>query len=113
MPPSIARLLRSVRRPLPGSPNTPNSPNSPRLTRLDSLRTAMLQAVDDCTGLPAQQLQIRIRNARNHRDLWMLRSDAYRLIAIHHCQSIADQRIHPLLHLFEGWIAPQELHRLT
>lgn len=110
MPPSIVRLLRSVRRPLPGSPNTPNSA---RLARLDSLRTAMLQAVDDCTGLPAQQLQIRIRNARNHRDLWMLRSDAYRLIAIHHCQSIADQRIHPLLHLFEGCIAPQELNRPT
>ncbi len=110
MPPSITRLLRSVRLPLPCTPNTPSST---RLAGLDSLRSAMLQAVDDCTGPPAQQLQIKIRSARTQRDLWMLRSDAYRLIALHHCQSIADQRIHPLLHRFEGGLAHQELNRLT
>jgi hypothetical protein len=110
MPPSIARLLRSVRKPLP---STPNTPSSNRLAGLDGLRSAMLQAVDDCTGLPAQRLQIKIRNAHTHRDLWMLRSDAYRLIALHHCQSIADQRIHPLLNRFEGWMAPQEINRVT
>lgn len=80
-----------------------------RLTELGSVRTAMLQAVDDCTGLSAQNLQLKIRSARTHRDLWMLRSDAYHLIALHHCQSVADQRIHHLQHLFEGWAAPQEL----
>lgn len=107
MPPCITRLLRSMRRPHPTSRSTT------RLTELGTVRTAMLQAVEDCTGLPAQHLQLKIRSARTHRDLWMLRSDAYHLIALHHCQSIADQRIHHLLHLFEGWVAPQELSRVT
>lgn len=106
MPPCLTRLLRSMRRPYPTSRATS------RLTELNSVRAAMLQAVDECVGLRAQQLQLKIRSARTHRDLWMLRSDAYHLIALNHCQSIADQRIDGLLPLFEGWVAPQELSRL-
>lgn len=77
------------------------------------MRAALIRATDDCTGLPAQRLQRQIHNARTHRDLWMLRSDAYRLIALQHCQSVADSRIGALLHLFEGWVAPQELGRVA
>lgn len=72
----------------------------------------MLQALDECAGLRAEQLQLKIRGARTHRDLWMLRSDAYHLIALNHCQSIAKERIDGLLPLFEGWVAPQELGRV-
>jgi hypothetical protein len=36
-----------------------------------------------------------------------------RLIALQRCQSIADQRIHPLLNRFESWMAPQEINRVT
>ena len=60
---------------------------------------------------PAQRLQLKIHRAHTHRDLWQLRSDAYHLIALSHCQSIADERIHRLLHLFENRVAPQELSR--
>lgn len=107
MPSCITRVLRSMRRTHP----PPHALT--RLAELDSLRTAMLQAVHDCAGTSAQQLQLKIRSARTHRDLWMLRSDAYHLIALHHCQSVADQRIHHLQHLFEGWVAPQEIGRLS
>ena len=101
MPPCIARWLRAMRR--------PHSPS--RLTDLQSVRTAMLQAVGDCVGPPAQRLQLKIHTAHTHRELWQLRSDAYHLIALSHCQSIADERIHRLLHLFENRMAPQELSR--
>ena len=101
LPPCIARWLRAMRRPHPPS----------RLTDLQSVRTAMLQAVDDCVGPPAQRLQLKIHRAHTHRELWQLRSDAYHLIALSHCQSIADERIHRLLHLFENRMAPQELSR--
>ena len=43
----------------------------------------------------------------------MLRSDAYRLIALQHCQAIADERMRELLHLFEGWVTPTELSRVA
>lgn len=90
----------------------PPSRLTTRLTDLESVRSALMVAVHDCTGLPAQHLQLKIRSARTHRDLWMLRSDAYRLISLQHCQSVANQRIDDLLHLFEGWVAPQELSRV-
>lgn len=92
----------------------PNPPSRQitRLTDVQNVRSALLLAVHDCSGLPAQHLQLKIRSARTHRDLWMLRSDAYRLIALQHCQSTANERIDGLLHLFEGWVAPQELSRV-
>lgn len=43
-----------------------------------------------------------IRASEHRRDLWLLRSDAYRLIALQHCQAIADERLRELLHLFGG-----------
>ena len=106
LPPCISRLLRSLRRPHPTARSTA------QLTDLQGVRSAMLQAIADCTGLPVQRLQLKIHSARTHRDLWMLRSDAYGLIALSHCQSIAAERIGKLLHLFEGRVAPQELSRL-
>lgn len=105
MPTCLIRWLRSLRK-----PPAPYHATA-RLTELTSLRTAMLQAVDDCAGSPAQRLQLKIHSARNHHDLWMLRSDAYRLISLQHCQAVADQRISELLHLFQGWMAAQEHHR--
>jgi hypothetical protein len=102
MPPCISRLLRSLRRQRPAQ----------RLSDLHTARSALLAAVDDCQGLNAEQLKRKLGTARHHRDLWMLRSDAYRLISLQHCQAIADERMRRLLHLFEGWVAPQELARV-
>ncbi len=103
MPPCISRLLRSLRRTRPAR----------RLSDLHTVRSALLAAIEDCQGLNAEQLKLKLGGARHHRDLWMLRSDAYRLIALQHCQAIADERMRHLLHLFEGWVAPKELSRVA
>jgi hypothetical protein len=106
LPPCISNLFRSMR-----GPHRP-SRLGVRLNDLQSVRSALLLAVVDCNGLPTERLQLKIRSARNHRDLWMLRSDAYHLIALSHCQTVAEQRIGGLLPLFVGWVAPQELSRV-
>jgi hypothetical protein len=103
MPPCISRLLRSLRRTRPAR----------RLSDLHAARSALLAAIDDCQGLKAEQLKLKLDRARHHRDLWMLRSDAYRLISLQHCQAIADERMRELLHLFEGWVTPTELSRVA
>lgn len=106
MPTCITRLFRFLRRPPQATRDLASLPD------LGSVRTAMLQAVDDCTGLRAQELQMKMLSARTHRELWMLRSDAYQLIAMNHCQSIADQRTHHLLHLFEGRMTPKKFTQI-
>lgn len=99
MSPSITRLLNAVRRPRPAQ----------RPSDLHTARQALLEAIEDCLGLPAEQLKLKLRGARHHRDLWQLRSDAYHLIALQHCQSVAETRMRERRHLFEGWVSPQEL----
>lgn len=69
---------------------------------LGSVRNAMLQSTQDCDGIPAQRLKVRIGHANSLRDLWALRSDMYSLIARSHCQTEADSRIDALSQLFEG-----------
>jgi hypothetical protein len=103
VPPCLSRLWRALRDPRTGAAA------ARARNELPQVRTALLRAIEDCDGQNAERLQHQIRHARNHRDLWMLRSDAYRLIALQHCQSIAEQRIRQLLHLFEGRVAPHEL----
>jgi len=106
MPPCLTRLWRSLR------PRRSGGASAAPRSELPQVRRALLHAIDDCDGPPAEQLQHRIRSARSHRDLWLLRSDAYRLIALQHCQAVADERLQHLLHLFEGWVAPPERCRV-
>jgi len=101
MPPSITRLLNAVCRPR----------SERRPSDLHTTRTALLSAIEDCHGLPADQLKLRIRHTRHHRDLWQLRSEAFHVIALQHCQSIADERIGELLHHFDGRISTSERQR--
>ncbi|MGS5086233.1 hypothetical protein ACVC7V_06960 [Hydrogenophaga sp. A37] len=75
-------------------------------TELHLARSALLHSVHDCNGAPTQRLHRRITLARTHRELWALRADAYNLIAMGHCQSIATERIHGMAHLFDGWVEP-------
>lgn len=103
MPPCLSRLLRSLRR----------ARSARHLSDLHTVRSALLAAIEDCQGLKAEQLKLKLGAARHHRDLWMLRSDAYRLIALQHCQAVADERLRHLLHLFEGWVAPKEIARVA
>lgn len=101
----LLRLFKAMQKPVPASEKTS------RLTDLQQVRLALGQCVEDCQGIAIDRLSLRIASARTHRELWMLRSDAYRLISLSHCQSVAAQRIGNLLHHFEGWIAPHEVRR--
>lgn len=84
-------------RALAGTSSAPATP-----TELTSVRSAMLQSTQDCDGIPAQRLKVRIGHASNLRDLWALRSDIYSLVARNHCQTEANSRIDALTHLFKG-----------
>lgn len=101
MPPRITRLLNAVRRPA----RTPSD--------LPTARSALLEVVEDCQGLPVEHVRLKIRSARDHRDLWQLRSEVYRLVSLQHCQSVAEERLRPLVPLFDGWVTPQELSRIA
>jgi len=95
MPPSLARLLRAFTRP------SPSRRPAARLADIQLARQHMLQSVSDCHDEAAARLRSRIESARSHKELWMLRSEAYRVISLHHCQSIAVERIDTLMHVFE------------
>lgn len=75
------------------------TPPTPDLT---SVRSAMLQSTQDCEGIPALRLKVRIGHANSLRDLWALRSDIYSLVARSHCQTEANSRIDALTRLFKG-----------
>jgi hypothetical protein len=102
---SLSRLLKAIQKPVPATRKRS------RLTDLQAIRTALGQCIEDCQGIATDRLTMRIASARTHQELWLLRSDAYRLISLSHCQSVAAQRISGLLHHFDGWIAPQEVRR--
>jgi hypothetical protein len=101
----MSRLLKAMQSPFPPSRK------AARVTDLQVIRTALRQCVEDCQGIAIDRLTMRIASARTHQELWLLRSDAYRLISLSHCQSVASQRISALLHHFDGWIAPHEARR--
>jgi hypothetical protein len=98
MPPTLVRLLRAFRR----RPSTHPAPA--RLADIQQARHQMLQSVHDCHDEAASRLRSRIQSARSHKELWMLRSEAYRVISLHHCQSVAVERIDLLMHVFEDTV---------
>ena len=106
MIPTLARLLRD-RLPSPSRPR-----KKPGVRDLVSIRLAMLEAVQDCDGLPCERFRHKVQHAQNAQELFMLRNDAYQLIAQRHNQSAAATRINALLALFEGWIEPRLLMRI-
>jgi len=98
MPPCLSRLMRAIVRPR----NTRRP--TPRLADVQLARQHMLQSLADCNDASALRLRNRIQLAASHKDLWMLRSEAYRVISLHHCQSIAVERIDQLMHVFDDWV---------
>lgn len=75
------------------------------LADMQQARQHMLDCVGDCNDSSALRLRARIHRAANHRDLWMLRSEAYRVISLSHCQSVAVERIDQLMHLFDQQVS--------
>lgn len=98
MPPCLSRLVKAFTRP------RPSRRPAPRLADVQQARQHMLQCLTDCHDASALRLRSRIQSAASHKDLWMLRSEAYRVISLHHCQSIAVERIDKLMHLFDDRI---------
>ncbi len=78
------------------------SPNNaaPPLNRLPGVKTEFLAALTDIAGEVADRLRWRIQEARSLRDLWHVRADVYSLVALHHSQAQAEQRLLMLSHHF-------------
>ena len=68
------------------------------------LRQLAREVLDDCTGVDADRLRLRIRCASDARDLWLMRCDMYQVVAHQHLQSVASKRINGLLPAFEQWL---------
>ena len=70
---------------------------------LQKLRNALLDSVSDCRDdLPALRLHAQIVRAPTAKDLWHLRANAHDVIARHHCQTVAAERIQRLEPLLQG-----------
>ena len=85
---------------------------TPTLKDLVSIRLALLEVVQDCDGVTGERLRHKIQQARSAQELWLLRNDAYQLIAQRHNQSVAADRINALISAFDGWVEPKQLVRI-
>lgn len=66
---------------------------APPLNRLPGVRTDFLKCLGDVAHADADALARRIELARSLRELWHLRAEVYRLVAIAHDQGCAEQRL--------------------
>ncbi len=87
-------------------------PRTPRLRDLMSIRQHLLFTIEDCMSVPAHRLRRQIEQARTPQELWLLRNDAFQLIAQRHDQRTAAERIDALIKVFEGWLDPKQLARV-
>ncbi len=63
------------------------------LSRLPAVRDDFLQCIADVDSELATPVQTRIDVARSLRDLWHLRAEVYRLVALAHSQTEAERRV--------------------
>lgn len=87
-------------------------PRTARLKDVMAMRQQLMQTIEDCVSVPAHRLRLQIERARTPQDLWMLRNDAFQLIAQRHDQRTAAQRIDALVQCFEGWLDPKQFARV-
>lgn len=76
------------------------------------IRHALMNSFEDCLGEAAERLRRRVGQARTPQELWLLRNDAFQIIAHRHDQSVASERINGLLPAFEGWLDPRQIGRV-
>jgi hypothetical protein len=66
---------------------------SPPLNRLPGVRDDFVRCLTDVASEDAFRLGERIAAARSLRELWHLRADVYRLVAVQHNQAEAETRL--------------------
>jgi hypothetical protein len=67
--------------------------SSPSLKRLPPVRQDFLDSVSDIPGEASSALCVRVGQARTLRELWHLRAELYRVVALHHSQHEAERRL--------------------
>jgi hypothetical protein len=73
---------------------------APPLNRLPAVRDDFLERLGDVQVEGAQALRLRVDSARSLRELWHLRTEVYRLVALQYSQAEAEQRLAALNHHF-------------
>ncbi len=106
MIPAITRILRLA------FGQKQAAPRKAGLQDLTRIRQALAASFEDCLGEAADRLRRRIELARTPQELWLLRNDAFQIIAHRHDQSVASERINGLLPAFEGWIDSRQIGRV-
>ena len=103
----IARWLGGAIQPQPRPRRTPH------LRDIVTIRQHLGGTIaDGVTTVPALRLRRQIEQARSPQELWLLRNDAFQIIAQRHSQHVAAERIDALRQLFEDWLDPKQLARI-
>lgn len=90
----------------------PPRPRPAHLKDVVAIRSQLLLTIEDCSSVAAHRLRLQIERARTPQELWLLRNDAFSLIAQRHDQRTAAQRIDALVKAFDGWLDPKQLARI-
>lgn len=85
------------------------TPRKASLQDMARIRMALLACFEDCLGEAAERLRRRVGQASTPQELWLLRNDAFQIIAHRHDQAVASERINGLLPAFEGWLDPRQI----
>jgi len=101
--PAISRILKFTF----GTRQTAHRKAS--LKDISVIRHALAASFEDCLDEAAVRLRRRVEQASTPQELWLLRNDAYQVIAHRHDQAVAAERINGLLPAFEGWLDPRQM----
>ena len=66
---------------------------APPLNRLPVVRQEFMAAMADLGSNDADRMRWRVEQARSLRELWHVRADLYRLVAVAHSQTEAEERL--------------------
>ncbi len=70
--------------------------SAPPLSRLPAVRNHFMACLADVELDGADAVRLRVDSARSLRDLWHLRAEVFRMVALAYSQSEADQRLSEL-----------------
>jgi hypothetical protein len=73
---------------------------APPVNRLPLVRQEFMATMADISGVEADRLRWRVQEARSLRELWHVRADLYRVVAVEHSQTEAEERLLMLSHHF-------------